>query len=131
MKVLRNKLVIYFLIFGVLISFAFGCALAAGHFVMKNMHHSAHSECCDNDYFTSSFNNASHNLTVALSQNNSSGLLLVLSLLFLSVLFFIFSYFNLKIKCYYLSIRDKYGGSGGFDYFIELFKKGVLHPKLF
>ena len=54
-------------------------------------------------------------------------------LIFLIVLLInkFYLYYNFSLNYYFYKIRDRYGGWQIFNYFISLFKNGILHPKVY
>jgi len=124
----KKQIISFILILGLFMSVIFGCILAAQNsFMAHDNHHTTMAACCDINFI---FGGASHNIPLVLGSNNMLHLLLLVAV----VLYLFIKNDNLiydhVIKSYFKT-RDRYGGFNLFYYFILLFSKGILHPKIY
>ncbi len=127
MKQNKNKLIVSILITGLFVCSVLGCVFALQNSTMMHGEHSSSiAQCCNMDQV---FGGTIHNMPSILGNNVFQILLL------LGVGLYIFLKDNYTehsfTKAYYYKIRDKHGGFKLFCYFILLFSKGILHPKIY
>ncbi|PLX24514.1 hypothetical protein C0580_05040 [Candidatus Parcubacteria bacterium] len=123
---IRKKTIFSFLALGFLVASIFSCILATQDYSMVHHGDSVERNCCDDSFLGTMI----HDLPIILQNTN---VLQLMVLLFLS--FYLFSknsyiHQNLILAAYF-KIRDRYGGFNIFQYFISLFSRGILHPKIY
>ena len=121
-----NKFTTFAFIGILLTSIVFGCFIMSQNFSTMDMEHNAKSsECCGSG--TSNFiNHLGPNIQYTLASDNIT--LIVINFI-LAVI--IFLYIRSDVFANYYLIKDRYGGFKLFYKFTLLFKKGILHPKLY
>lgn len=123
----RKNLITTFLIFTLLIYSILGCVLAFQSYFVVHQHSDSHvATCCDNGYMLGI---SDHSTPFILSDIGAQFLLLV----FVSIyLFFRDSYLTDKYNLNnYFRTRYRDGGFKSFYYIINLFRRGILHPKIY
>lgn len=120
-----NKVIIISLAIALINLFALGCFFVEQGLERHHQGETSSMECCGiGDYQFSG--HAGYNLQYSLSAVNY-GFINLFTFFVLLVCLFLFKaeFFN-----YYL-IKDRYGGFRLFYKFILLFRKGIIHPKIY
>lgn len=120
-----NKILIISLFVTLINLFALGCFFAGQNLEKHHIDNGKTMECCGAGEYTIT-DHAGYNLQYSLNTINYAPLNLLILFVLGAVLFLQERYiFN-----YYL-IKDRYGGFKLFYKFILLFKKGIIHPKIY
>ncbi len=127
MKKGKQNIITSIVIFGFLLTTIFSCIFALQSFAIEagNSHASKMAPCCEDAYI---FGSNSHNIPFILETNNI--------LQALAMVVFICFYIRdnkeySRIFSKYLKRYNRWKRSKLFYYFIILFKKGILHPKVY
>jgi len=125
MKFTSNKIIIFSLFITLINLFALGC-----FFTSQSLAHAYDNsmnlmECCDMGAY-----NFSEHTGYGLEVNLIDSSYAQLNLIFIIFLITAFYFKENKVLNYFL-IKDRYGGFKLFYKFTLLFKKGILHPKLY
>ena len=125
MKLTRNKIIIFSLFIALVNLFALGCFFAGQSLAHSNHDTMSSMECCNVGTY-----NSSEHAGYGLQYNTVDSSYPQLNLILFVSLIIIYYLKEKQFLNYYL-IKDRYGGFKLFYKFILLFKKGILHPKLY
>lgn len=120
-----NKILIISLFITLINLFAVGCFFASQNLAKQHIDDGKTMECCGAGEYTIT-DHAGYNLQYSLSTINYAPLNLLILFVLGAVLFLQKEYFF-----NYFVIKDRYGGFKLFYKFTLLFKKGIIHPKIY
>ena len=127
MELKKHNLLVYILLVGLLASAVFGCIYYAQTMLTMNMGSSTTmSECCDAGAL---FMEANHNVPLIMGGSFQLLFLILAATIYLLVRSHRIE--NNYNTSNYIKVKYRYGGFNIFNNFITIFRKGIIHPKIY